>query len=479
MNSRASSIVHRLDAILTRERLRVYPSVIVGMYVLFWVLQLAGAPRRFLPDFLARWTAGATVADGHAAALYSPGVQSVLQRSEGAHSLSWFVSPPPAALFFVPFGVLPYAAAAVLWLIISVGGLVIVTYLLRRSWPADRWPYWTAVLMAVASQPVLELIGGGQDSWLVLLSFVVAWRLWRAGRGLGAGIALTPATLVKPQLVLPIIVLLVLCVGIRTLCGLILASAGSAVASAALLGPHVWWDWMRAITSPLFTEQVSLGQAYKAASLPGFLTAISPAGARGVVAQVGLAAGLALLVGWTVWLVRYRPSQSMACSTATFVAVLVAPHAMIYDLVIALPGVGAVLACDRRPVIRVAVACGFVVAWLGPPLSFLRSNPWPISALSAQWVVPVLLGVTLRQMLRCRSTHSGQPGAGTARNFSRTGVDELSSPREPATSAARTEISARPFRETRRWQRIVNRDRMSTFGGSKAPSYSREESHYE
>lgn len=394
--------VRRLDAILTRERLRVYPFAIVGMYSLFWVMHVVRAPSSLLPDFLARWTAGAMVADGHTAALYSPIAQSVIQRSEGAHSLSWFVSPPPVALFFVPFGVVPYAAAAILWLIISVCGLVMVARLVRPYWPADRWPYWSAVLMAVASQPVIELVGGGQDSWLVLLSFVVSWRLWLAGRSLGAGVALAPAALVKPQLVLPIIVLLVLHAGLRMLCGLVLAGVGCVLGSAALLGPHVWSDWVHTISSSLFADQVTLGQAYKAASLQGFLTAISPAGARAVAAQLGLVAGLALLIGWAVWLVRCRPPRSMVFSTATFVAVLAAPHAMIYDLVIALPGIAAVIVLERRPTIRVVFAAGFIAAWLGPPLSFLRSGAWPISALSAQWVVPVLVMVTLQQMFAGR-----------------------------------------------------------------------------
>lgn len=393
--SRATNVVERLDTLLTKERLRVYPSILIGMSGLFWMIRAIAAPGSILPDFRARWTAGTMVVDGRGADLYNPVVQSVIQRSEGAHALSWFVSPPPVAVLFAPLGALPYAVAALLWLGISVVGLVLVAKLLRPHWPARWGPYRQAVLILVASQPTFELLGAGQDSWLVLLAGVVAWRLWLAQRFWAAGLAVSVGLLVKPQMMLAAIVLVVVYGGIRMIGGLLLGAVGAALPSLLVLGPPIWIDWIRAISSSTFTNQVTLGQSYKSASFQGFTIAVAPDAAAHVAAAFGLVAGFVLLTSWIVWLVGSRRPQWMVLSTAAFVTVLAAPHAMVYDLVIVLPATAMLVQHRPGPAVRVAVAVGFVAVWFGPTLSFLRTAPWPVSALSAQWVVLVPLTLTI------------------------------------------------------------------------------------
>lgn len=398
ISRRPGAKLKRWDALLTQERLRVYPSVVIFMFALFWVLQVAGNPSSMLPDFRARWTAGTMVVTGRALDLYDPVAQSVIQRSHGAQSLSWFVSPPPVAVLFTPLGALPYALAALLWLAVSVTGSVVTVRLLRPYWPARWGPYWVAVLITVASQPTLELIGDGQDSWLLLFAGVAAFRLWQARKPWWAGATLTLGLLVKPQLMLAALVLVAVYGGIRMTGGLILGTAGCVLLSLLVLGPPVWIDWIHAVFSSTFADQVTLGQSYKAASLQGFVMAVSPPGAERVAASIGLAAGLLLLAAWVAWLIRNRPPQWMVLSTAAFVTVLAAPHAMVYDLVIVLPAVATFVRQEPRPVIRLAAGAGFVIVWLGPTLSFARSAPWPFSALSAQWVVLVPLFLSIRLM---------------------------------------------------------------------------------
>lgn len=420
--SRATNVVERLDTLLTKERLRVYPSILIGMFVLLCAVRTFSAPSTMLPDFRARWTAGVMVVNGGSADLYDPAAQSVVQGAERTHALSWFVSPPPVGALFAPLGALPYPVAALVWLGVSVIGLVLLAKLLRPYWPARWGPYWSAVLIVIASQPTLELLGAGQDSWLILLAGVMAWRLWLRRQRWAAGLALSVALLVKPQMMLAGVVLVVLYGGIRMLWGLVLGAVGVTLSSLLVLGPASWIDWLQAISSPTFTNQVTLGQAYKSASLQGFAIAIAPGSAAHAASVLGLVAGFVLLTSWMAWLLRRRPPQWMALSTAAFVTVLAAPHAMVYDLVIVLPAIAMLVHHRPSPAIRVAVAAGFIAVWLGPLLSFLRTTSWPVSIFSAQWVVLVPLALLITTMFAgaippSREPHpamSERPQAGSA-----------------------------------------------------------------
>lgn len=400
MPSQGRGLVRRLDAFLTRERVRVYPMLVLVLFTLTWAVQVIGRPSHLLPDFRARWTAGAMVVDGHTANLYDPVVQSALQRSHGATDLSWFVSPPPIAVVFAPFGVLSYTVAALLWTAISIGGLVLVAALLRPYWN-ERWgSYWCVVLIAVATQPVLELIGSGQDSWLVLLTGVSALRLLQAKHGLLAGVVLSLGIVAKPQLMLAAVVLVCVYAGVRVMVGIAVGAACIVVSSLFVLGPDLWISWIHAISSSTYGDYVTLGQAYKAVSLQGLLIALAPAALSQPAADIGLTAGILLLVAWALWLVRRRPTQWVALSTGACVTLLAAPHAMVYDLVVLLPAITAMVVHERTPGIRVVAAVGFIVVWLGPLLSLLRSTPWPVSSLSAQWAALVPLCLLIRVMTR-------------------------------------------------------------------------------
>lgn len=405
MPSQGRGLVRRLDAFLTRERVRVYPMLVLVLFTLTWAVQVIGRPSHLLPDFRARWTAGAMVVDGHTANLYDPVVQSALQRSHGATDLSWFVSPPPIAVAFAPFGALSYTVAALLWTAISIAGLALVAVLLRPYWN-ERWgPYWCVVLIAVATQPVLELVGSGQDSWLVLLAGVSAVRLLHAHHELLAGAVLSLGVIAKPQLMLAAVVLALVYAGVRVIVGTVAGVAFIVLPSSFFLGSDMWVSWIHTIFSSTYADYVTLGQAYKAVSLEGLLISLMPAAAAPAVADIGLTAGILLLVAWALWLVRRRPTQWVALSTGACVTLLAAPHAMVYDLVIALPAIAAVVVNERTPGVRVAVAAGFIAVWLGPVLSLLRSTPWPMSLLSAQWAALVPLCLMVRLMV----LHSRRP----------------------------------------------------------------------
>ncbi len=97
--------------IFTRERVRNYAciflvfgvgSIVVAAAFGDFPRVLGGQP--LLPDYLAHWTGGRMLLDGRIDELYDPAVQAHLQHSEvpGYQGLSWFVSPPFAALLYEP-----------------------------------------------------------------------------------------------------------------------------------------------------------------------------------------------------------------------------------------------------------------------------------------------------------------------------------------------------------------------------------------
>ncbi len=177
----------RAGTIFTRQRVRTYSWVFVvlglGSFVLAtaagqFPLVLGGQP--FLPDYLAHWTGGRMLLEGHPDRLYRPPVpgRSPARRAARLPRPLLVVSPPFAALMYVPLAWLPYGGSAIAWLAVSVGmGVVAIRLtmpLITGYLQEDKGLF---ILAFLATPAVLEVIGGGQDSVLVLLIWVVALRL--------------------------------------------------------------------------------------------------------------------------------------------------------------------------------------------------------------------------------------------------------------------------------------------------------------
>lgn len=115
----AAALIGRADGLVTYERIRNYSlillvlstSIVVGDVVLGSGHMLATGDV-VMTDYLAHWTGGRLLLDGQAGSLYDPAVQLSLQQTVGQpRGLEWFVAPPTAALFYVPFAWLPTAGA--------------------------------------------------------------------------------------------------------------------------------------------------------------------------------------------------------------------------------------------------------------------------------------------------------------------------------------------------------------------------------
>ena len=379
--------VQRLDALLTRERTRVYPVLLFGAFLVVLIVSwfIPGGPVP-LPDFTARWTAGRLLLDGVGPGLYDPTIQSNVQAGLGATRLSWFVSPPFVAAIFVPLGSLPYPVACAVWALLLTLGLVASVWIVRRWVVLPVGMSWGIVLVPfLASYPLLELIGSGQDTGFVLLVIVVGWALLRGDHDWAAGMVLALG-LAKPHLIVLVPVLLLLHRRGRALAGFVSMGFALGVLSVALVGVDGIVSWLRVANDPLFVAEVQSGQAWKSVSVPGFLLALLPPGSSLVWQLVAYAAGLLLVVAAVPAMLRSDIRSLTPWAAAIATTLVASPHVMVYDLVLALPILVVLIVRFWTPKVRVLLAFTFCILWLTPVIHILATQlVWPFSGLGAPW----------------------------------------------------------------------------------------------
>ena len=414
--SRVRRVEARLDSLLTRQRVRIYPLLLLAAFLPALVASWFGFSDQVpLPDYVARWTGGRMLLEGKVPLLYDPAGQSQMQADQlGATHLSWFVSPPFVAGIFAPLAALPYPISAAVWTTISAGALVLSLHWLRpfaRGAIAENWTVF--VVICVASHPVLELLGSGQDTALLLLVMVAGLRLLVSGRDGWAGLALA-LVLMKPQLAFCIPILLIVQRRYVALLTFAVGALSLAVTSIALVGFRVARSWLFLPTESLYQQQVQQGQAWKGVSLQAWFTSVLPQSFAGSGHLIAVLLGLSLCYPAAVAL-RSAGGSRMVDGWAILLAttVVASPHFMVYDLVIAVPLVVLMARRHWSARTRVALAAAFVLLWLAPPLHLLAQHlRWPAAMVGAPWAALIFLLLWFRlvwpQPVLGRSVH--RPG---------------------------------------------------------------------
>jgi hypothetical protein len=160
-----------------------------------------------------------------------------------------FLYPPPFALAFIPFALLPASVGQWLWIALLVAAFVAGVAIL----PVSRDVRWLVLLIGGIDWPVLYGLKLGQVSALVFLLFAIAWR-WR-DRAIPFGLAGAVGTLVKLQPAL-LFVWALLTGRLRSLAiGVVVGLALASVATVAV-GPAAWFDYLALlgrVTAPVTT----------------------------------------------------------------------------------------------------------------------------------------------------------------------------------------------------------------------------------
>lgn len=416
IGQRTSRMTLRVDTLITEERLRLYPIVFAVATVLGVTITslsritdptMQGA---FLPDYLAHWTGGGLLFSDPSQ-LYDPETQFALQQRElgSVTALSWFVSPPIVAAFYAPLAFLPYNLSGILWLFLSTALLVGCALSLKFLAPNLMRRRGKVVILAVlASPPVFELLGGGQDSAFILAVWLLGIRLLSNQRNVWAGIVFALG-FAKPQLVILVPLVLLATRNLRALASFSAACGMLLGISLGLVGVDGLVRWGEALSSPLYMEQVQQGQAWKMVSLPALVQALLPETWGAWMAPVLTSAPLPTGAG--ILLVHLRRTRRLAelNRTSVWIATLAttaifSPHLATYDAVLFLPVALFLLERRSSPGLRVSAVSAFVLMWMGPVFHLLAAPlPWPLAILDAPWSAIPLAAIWLESLRALRN----------------------------------------------------------------------------
>jgi hypothetical protein len=287
-------------------------------------------------DFRAFYTAAHLVVQGRAYELFSYEAQRQAQSALFAASGQTlpFLYPAYAALLFVPFALLPFGVAYLLFTALNLVTLWIAVRLLCERVPTlRRWPPGLRFGLVVALLPLAEVLIQGQISILLLLLYVWMDALLAQRREFLAGVVLA-FCLVKFQIAIPVALLFLAWRCYRVLTGFLCGAAGLVLVSLALCGPSGLAAYWRATVNvagaslfhPLAAKARYGMYAGDMPNLHGLFFVVTHGRANGTI-LLGLTSVLTL-----AWASRQRPSLAVALPAA----MLVSYHMQVYDLILLL-----------------------------------------------------------------------------------------------------------------------------------------------
>ena len=144
-----------------------------------------------------------------------------------------FIAPPPIAWLTAPLTMLAPPAGFYVWLAISIAALVAAWWIAAPGAGLQRWTWLLAVF---AWYPVLYALQYGQPAPLVLLAVAGCWVFAERKRSYVAGILLALGTVLKPQLVLAVPLVLLFAGRLRIFGAWAVTVAVFAAVSLATLG---------------------------------------------------------------------------------------------------------------------------------------------------------------------------------------------------------------------------------------------------
>ncbi|WP_347092229.1 glycosyltransferase family 87 protein [Sphingomonas parapaucimobilis] len=349
-------------------------------------------------DFANVWTGGTLALNGQLDILYDieryRGAEHALYGTIGSHNYSY----PPIALFLdIPFALLPYHAALLLWL----AGTGALFALAARPWLPEGGMRWLLLLTPAA----LMNIWAGHFGFLIGALFLAGWH-WLPERPRRAGVCFGLMAL-KPHVAVLVPIILLLRGDWRTVATAALTVGLLVLFSTLAFGPDLWTRYLT-VTSGVQARMIDPGQEFyglmatslASALLRQHVPAAIAYGLQGM-AMVGIA------IGVMVATVRGAPPAALALLAATGTFVLL-PYAFNYDLtVVMLAALVAYGRPDASPMEKAVALTAFLTPQWGMVASAIGVPLTPIALIA-------LFAVELRQQIsRGRDVPAG---AGAARS---------------------------------------------------------------
>lgn len=375
---------------LGRVAVAAVVAVFLGLLTTY-ALTLAGgviSPRQ--SDFIAYYSAGGLVLAGKGHALYDFSALAGLERAVVyPYTLRYgvlpYVYPPYFAIALAPIALLTFEAAYTLWLALSLSVLATFIVITARYARLERGPAVLYALAIVSFLPAFVCLVHGQTSILLLGLFTVALFALRAGREGAAGVALGLA-LIKPPFVLPILLVLVLERRQRALIAFGATALALAVAPLPVLGSAADISYLQVLRlASGWTDQFGYAPQLSI-SLSGLAGALLPRTASSALTLMLDLAVLALLAV----AIRRRPTIDLSYSLALLCGLLISPHVLVHDLVIATLPAAAVISSRQgqaMPLVALLAACYAVMLVGFAAVSILHVQLAVLAVLLLGWLL--------------------------------------------------------------------------------------------
>ncbi len=323
---------------LTRERLTVYPRIIVALYILLggYLILVPGLLGHGLVDRLGKpigtdfavfWTASKVALAGGPAAIYDFSKLQALQASLiGADfPLVWFY-PPTFLLIVLPLSLMPYLASLLIWNTTTLCGYLLV---IRRI-----APHPSTIWLALAFPGTFQNFFHGQNGFLSASLIGGGLLLLDAFPVLGG--SLLGLVSYKPQLAVLIPIALIAGRRWQALAAAAASAITLALASFLVFGQEVWLAFMKNLSLPMQLVKLGALPGYKMATV---FSATLLLGGSSLLA--GILQGLVMLVVAAVVIRTWsRPGIPLAQRASVLVLgiLLFTPFTFEYDLaLLALP----------------------------------------------------------------------------------------------------------------------------------------------
>ncbi|OYU35574.1 MAG: hypothetical protein CFE35_08660 [Novosphingobium sp. PASSN1] len=340
---------------LDAPRVRVYAAMILVAYVPMMVKVFREATGTVGSDFLAFWGAGRLLATGPAPRVYDLAAEHAAQMAAGTGQMVAYVNPPPYLFLAAPLGLMPYAAAWVVW---ALAGWAVWFLVARRALPNGGAAGALIVLAFPAAYLAASHAQNGFVTGAILIAAVLSLRRSQTLSG-----ALFGLLIIKPHLAL--LVPFWLAAG-RKWTAMAAAAASAAalcLASLAVFGVETW----RAYPQSFEVSQILMNQT----GSEFFLRMCTPFAALRVLfgptaamygqAVITVITGALACLYW-----RRAPSDEAAGAMLLAATALASPYLFSYDLPFLIMPIAFLVGMGRSMGWRPWEKTLLVLIWLSP-----------------------------------------------------------------------------------------------------------------
>jgi hypothetical protein len=326
--------------VLTRKRLRAYPTIIAATMWTVWLVDMSvSGPTDRLgkvkgTDFLQFYVIGSIAHEGRWEQLFD--VQAYTAREQAvapgsAETLYLPVQSPQLALVFAPFASHRYTVALAWWLAVVFAMYACSCLLMWWDCTALHTHRDIVIASSVAFPGLYSEVLHGQTAGFSLAAVAIALFALRRGQRFAAGLALG-SLVFKPHWALAAGAVFFFAREWRVVAGAAVAAVAQVAVTCLFLGASVmtaYWRMLRAVPG-----MAGLLEPQPGDSLRGLFKALVPFEPAALLLY-GAAASITLLITARVW--RSHAAVEIRLSAIVLAVILISPHANEYDLILLAP----------------------------------------------------------------------------------------------------------------------------------------------